>query len=148
MSTPTPAKVLIAEDNQPGAELLEAYLAETPHDTRIAHNGEEAVKLVAEWKPDVILLDVMMPKLSGFEVCKQIRANPATRHIGVLMVTALDQPADIDRAVDLGADDFLTKPINKTELVMRVNALLRAKDVADDLPRTLEYLKAIEEKAV
>ncbi|WP_029629746.1 response regulator [Zavarzinella formosa] len=145
---PTSAKILIAEDNVPGAELLEAYLAETPYDTRLAHNGEEALKLVAEWQPDVVLLDVMMPKLSGFEVCKQIRANSATRNIGILMVTALDQPADIDRAVDLGTDDFLTKPINKTELLMRVRALLRAKSVSDDLPRTLEYLKAIEEKAV
>ena len=90
----------------------------------------------------------MMPKLSGFEVCKQIRANPATRDIGILMVTALDQPADIDRAVDLGTDDFLTKPINKTELIMRIRALLKAKSVGEALPRTLEYLKAIEEKAV
>lgn len=145
---PTSAKILIAEDNLPGAELLDAYLADTPYDTKQAHNGEEAIKLVAEWKPDVVLLDVMMPKLSGFEVCKQIRANPATRDIGILMVTALDQPADIDRAVDLGTDDFLTKPINKTELIMRIRALLKAKSVAEALPRTLEYLKAIEEKAV
>jgi two-component system, OmpR family, alkaline phosphatase synthesis response regulator PhoP len=145
---PTSAKILIAEDNLPGAELLDAYLADTPYDTKQAHNGEEAIKLVAEWKPDVVLLDVMMPKLSGFEVCKQIRANPATRDIGILMVTALDQPADIDRAVDLGTDDFLTKPINKTELIMRIRALLKAKSVGEALPRTLEYLKAIEEKAV
>lgn len=145
---PTSAKILIAEDNLPGAELLDAYLADTPYDTKQAHNGEEAIRLVAEWKPDVVLLDVMMPKLSGFEVCKQIRANPATRDIGILMVTALDQPADIDRAVDLGTDDFLTKPINKTELIMRIRALLKAKSVGEALPRTLEYLKAIEEKAV
>ena len=145
---PTSAKILIAEDNLPGAELLDAYLADTPYETKQAHNGEEAIKLVAEWKPDVVLLDVMMPKLSGFEVCKQIRANPATRDIGILMVTALDQPADIDRAVDLGTDDFLTKPINKTELIMRIRALLKAKSVGEALPRTLEYLKAIEEKAV
>lgn len=144
---PTTAKILIAEDNLPGAELLDAYLAETPYDTKQAHNGEEAIQMVAEWKPDVVLLDVMMPKLSGFEVCKQIRANPDTREIGIIMVTALDQPADIDRAVDLGTDDFLTKPINKTELIMRIRALLKAKSEKDPLPRTLEYLKAIEEKA-
>lgn len=142
------AKILIADDNLPGAELLEAYLAETTYETRLAHHGEEALKLVNEWKPDIVLLDVMMPKLSGFEVCKQIRSDPATRDIGILMVTALDQPADIDRAVDLGTDDFLTKPINKTEMIMRIRALLRAKAQKDELPRTLEYLKAIEEKAV
>lgn len=141
------AKILIADDNMQGAELLEAYLAETPYDTKLAHNGDDALKIIHEWKPDVVLLDVMMPKTSGYDVCKQIRANPATKHIGVLMVTALDQPADIDRAVDLGTDDFLTKPINKIELIMRVNALLKATSVLDPLPRTLDYIKAIEEKA-
>lgn len=145
MSTATPARILITEDNSQGAELLEAFLAETPYETRVASNGEEALRVVADWKPDIVLLDVMMPRLSGFEVCRTIRANPATRNIGVIMVTALDQHADIDRAVDVGTDDFLTKPIHKAELLLRVKALLRARSQKTDLPRTLEYIHAVEE---
>jgi len=145
VSGETQARILITEDNPQGAELLEAFLAETPHETRVAGNGEEALRLINEWKPDVVLLDVMMPRLSGFEVCRAIRANPATRGIGVIMVTALDQHADIDRAVDVGTDDFLTKPINKAELLLRVRALLRARKQTGDLPRTLEYFRSVEE---
>ena len=143
----TPARILITEDNPQGAELLEAFLAETPHEVHVATNGEEALKAVAEWKPDVVLLDVMMPRLSGFEVCRAIRANPATRDVGVIMVTALDQHADIDRAVDVGTDDFLTKPIHKPELLLRIRALLRARSQKTDLPRTLEYIRSVEENA-
>lgn len=120
-------------------------MAETPHDTRIASNGEEAIAAVAEWKPDLVLLDIMMPRLSGFEVCRSIKSSPATRDVAVLMVTALDQHVDIDRAVDVGTDDFLTKPINKAELLLRVKALLRSRTVAGDLPRALAYVRAVEE---
>ena len=141
----TPARILITEDNPQGAELLEAFLAETPHDTKVAANGEDALRLIADWKPDVVLLDIMMPRLSGFEVCRSIRANPATRNIGVIMVTALDQHADVDRAVDVGTDDFLTKPIHKAELLLRVRALLRARKQPTDTARTLEYVRAVEE---
>jgi two-component system, OmpR family, alkaline phosphatase synthesis response regulator PhoP len=140
-----PSRILIAEDNAQGAELLEAFLGETPHETKVATNGEDALRIVTEWKPDVVLLDIMMPRLSGFEVCRKIRANPATRDIGVIMVTALDQHADIDRAVDVGTDDFLTKPIHKAELLLRVRALLRARKQVGDLPRTLEYIRSVEE---
>lgn len=136
-------RVLIADDNQQNAELLEAHLDGTGWDTQIAVNGEETLKLTAEWKPDVILLDVMMPKFSGFEVCKRLRADPATKGVGVLMVTALDQPNDIDRAVDAGTDDFLTKPINKTELLLRVRALLAAKDEPTDVARGLAYVRRV-----
>ena len=142
---PPAARILITEDNPQGAELLEAFLAETPHDTRVVGNGEEALRLVTEWKPDVVLLDIMMPRLSGFEVCRKIRSSPATRDIGVIMVTALDQHADIDRAVDVGTDDFLTKPIHKAELLLRVRALLRARKQPNDTARTLEYVRAVEE---
>jgi two-component system, OmpR family, alkaline phosphatase synthesis response regulator PhoP len=140
-----PARILITEDNPQGAELLEAFLAETTYETKVAANGEEALRTVTSWKPDVVLLDIMMPRLSGFEVCRAIRSNPATRDIGIIMVTALDQHADIDRAVDVGTDDFLTKPIHKAELLLRVRALLQARKEAGDLPRTLEYVRAVEE---
>src|SRR5687768_947837 len=114
------AKVLIADDNPEGLELLEAYLSETDYDVETAADGEAALKKVRAWQPDVILLDIMMPKISGFEVCKQVKADPATRDTVVLMVTALDQPSDIERAVEAGTNDFFTKPINKTELLRRV----------------------------
>ena len=140
-----PARILITEDNPQGAELLEAFLSETPHETRVAANGEDALRVVREWKPDLVLLDIMMPRLSGYEVCRAIRSDPATRNIGVIMVTALDQHADIDRAVDVGTDDFLTKPIHKAELLLRVRALLRARQQPADLPRTLEYVRAVED---
>jgi DNA-binding response OmpR family regulator len=140
-----PARILITEDNPQGAELLEAFLAETAHETKVAANGEEALRAITEWKPDLVLLDIMMPRLSGFEVCRAIRTNPATRNIGIIMVTALDQHADIDRAVDVGTDDFLTKPIHKAELLLRVRALLHARKEAAELPRTLEYVRAVEE---
>ena len=141
------ARILIADDHPQGVELLEAYLSNTSYETRTAANGEEASRAIAEWHPDVVLLDIMMPRLSGFEVCKRLRQAPATRDIGVIMITALGQPADVDRAVDAGTDDFLTKPINQAELLLRIRALLKSRKQTDDLPRTLEYIKAVDEAA-
>ena len=85
-----PARVLIADDNPQGVELLEAYLSEADYDIKTAADGEETLRKVRAWQPDVILLDIMMPKISGFEVCKHLRADPATPDIAVLMITALD----------------------------------------------------------
>ena len=129
---------------QLNAELLEAHLDGSGYDTRIAVNGEDTLKAAKEWGPDVVLLDVMMPKLSGFEVCKRLRADPATASAGVLMVTALDQPTDVERAVDAGTDDFLSKPINKTELLLRVKALLAALPEADPVDRGLAYVRRVQ----
>src|SRR6266478_1292981 len=120
-------RILIADDNPQGVELLEAYLAGTDYELAIATDGEETLARVADWHPDLILLDVMMPKISGFEVCKRLRNNPATRDIAVLMVTALDQTSDVERAVDAGTDEFLSKPINKTDLLLTVRNLLAAR---------------------
>src|SRR5438105_12422754 len=117
-----PTRVLIADDNAQGVELLEAYLGDSNYEIETAGDGEETLRKVREWQPDLILLDIMMPKISGFEVCKRLRAEPATRETAVLMITALDQPSDIERAVEVGTDEFLTKPINKTELLVRVRA--------------------------
>jgi DNA-binding response OmpR family regulator len=137
-------RVLIADDDPKGAELLEAYLSTSDCDLRIASDGEETLRQVAAWQPDLILLDIMMPRISGFEVCKRLRANPATRHIGVLMITALDQPSDIERAVEAGTDDFLTKPINKSELLLRVRSLLRSLRNQRELDRALAYIESVE----
>jgi DNA-binding response OmpR family regulator len=137
-------RVLIVDDSQPNAELLEAHLDGTGYDTRIASSGEAALAAAAEWRPDVILLDVMMPRVSGFEVCERLRADAAARGVGVLMVTALDQPADVDRAVAVGTDDFITKPINKTELLIRVRAILDARKQATELDRALAYMGRVQ----
>jgi DNA-binding response OmpR family regulator len=139
-----PARILIADDNPQGAELLEAYLTDSGHETKTAADGEETLRKVSQWKPDLILLDIMMPKISGFEVCKRLRADASTRDIAILMVTALDQPSDIERAVEVGTDDFLTKPINKTELLLRVRSLLKARQYKRDLDRALAYIEGVE----
>jgi DNA-binding response OmpR family regulator len=125
-------------------ELLEAYLAGANYDVETAADGEETLRKVHQWHPDLILLDIMMPRISGFEVCKRLRADPATRSIGVLMITALDQPSDVERAVDAGTDDFLTKPINKTELLLRVRSILKNRLHKLDLDRALGYIEGVD----
>ena len=143
MATPAP-RILIADDNPQGVELLEAYLAETGYEVSTAFDGEETLRKVRDWRPSLVLLDIMMPKTSGFEVCKRLKADPATRDVAVLMITALDQPADVERAVDAGTDDFLTKPINQTDLLRRVRALLESRSRTGDLDRTIAYMEAID----
>jgi PleD family two-component response regulator len=143
-ATAVAPRILIADDNPQGAELLEAYLSDGNYDLRMASDGEETLQVIKSWQPDLILLDIMMPRISGFEVCKRLRANPATRDIVVLMITALDQPSDIDRAVEAGTDEFLSKPINKSELILRVRSLLRTRQYKRDLERALAYIEAVE----
>ncbi len=140
----TPPRILIADDDPLGAELLEAYLSESDYELRTASDGEQTLQLVADWRPDVILLDVMMPRISGFEVCKRLRGEAATRDLAILMITALDQPSDIERAVEAGTDDFLSKPINKTELLLRVRSLLRSRQYKRELDRALAYIEGVE----
>jgi DNA-binding response OmpR family regulator len=139
-----PARILIADDHPQGVELLDAYLAETGFDVESAHDGEETMRKVRDWRPDVVLLDIMMPKISGFEVCKRLKSDAATRGVAVLMITALDQPSDVERAVEAGTDDFLTKPVNQTDLLRRIRALLASRQQAGELERTLAYMDAVE----
>jgi len=144
-SASRPARILIAEDTPTAAELLEAWL-DDDFELRFAADGEETLRQVNDWQPDLVLLDVMMPRISGFEVCKRLRANPATHGIAVLMITALDQHSDVERAVEAGTDDFLSKPIAKSELLRRVQALLAAREEKSDLDRTLAYIEKVERK--
>ena len=126
-------------------ELLEAYLSDFDCEIRTAHDGEETLHVVAEFAPDLLLLDVMMPRLSGFEVCKKIRANRRqTKDLLILMVTALNEAADFERGVQAGTDDFLTKPVNKVELLCRIRSLLRVRHLKTQLDRTLAYLAEFE----
>jgi two-component system alkaline phosphatase synthesis response regulator PhoP len=138
-------RVLIADDNPQGVELLEAYLAECDYDIETAADGEATLRKTLAWQPDLILLDIMMPKISGFEVCKQLRANPATRGIAILMITALDQRSDMERAVEAGTNDFLTKPINKADLLVRVRAALQSRQYKDQLDQALAYIQGVEQ---
>jgi two-component system alkaline phosphatase synthesis response regulator PhoP len=143
MTNHTPPRVLVAEYNPHGAELLEAYLSDTDYEVRTVADGEATLSTVRDWQPDLVLLDVMMPKLSGFEVCKRLRLDPATRHTSVIMVTALDEPSDVDRAVEAGTNDFLTKPINKAELLLRIKAMLATRR-GQDLPDAIDYINAVQ----
>jgi DNA-binding response OmpR family regulator len=144
MPESSPPRILLADDNPEGLELLEAYLSSTAYEVQTAADGEETLRKVQEFRPDLILLDVMMPKISGFEVCKRLKGNAATSSIVVLMVTALDQHSDIDRAVEVGTDDFLTKPINKTDLLRRIEAALKSRQQKGALDQALSYIEGVQ----
>ena len=144
-SEPRPNKILIADDNQPNVELLEAYLSGVDCEIALAFDGQETLQKVEQFQPDLILLDIMMPKLSGFEVCRILKESPATKGIMVVMVTALGEAGDIERAVSrCGCDDFLSKPINKLELLKRVEILLKLRNVTDELDRLRRYIDEME----
>jgi len=139
------SKILIADDNQANVELLEAYLCDTDCQIAVASDGREALDKVPEFEPDLILLDIMMPKLSGFEVCKTLKSDPATKNIMILMVTALNEPGDIERAVAADCDDFLSKPVNKLELLKRVDNMLKLRHITDELDRLRRYIDGVED---
>ncbi|MBB4142456.1 PleD family two-component system response regulator [Rhizobium rhizoryzae] len=127
------ARILVVDDIPANVKLLEARLLAEYFDVLTAENGFKALEIVANTHVDVILLDIMMPGMDGFEVCERLKANPKTMHIPVVMVTALDQPADRVRGLKAGADDFLTKPVNDLQLVARVKSLVRLKTLSDEL---------------
>ena len=139
------SRILIADDNQANCELLEAYLAEVDCDVQIAMDGQDTLDKVDSYKPDLILLDVMMPKLNGFEVCKKIKEDPEKKRIMILMVTALNELGDVERAVAAGTDDFLSKPVNSLELKTRVRSLLRVRHLTNERDRLLAYLSEVEQ---
>jgi len=139
------SRILIADDNQANSELLEAYLAGVECELEFAIDGQDTLDKVASFQPDLILLDVMMPKLSGFEVCQQLKSNPRTKTIMILMVTALNELGDIERAVAAGTDDFLCKPVNKLALLKRVEHMLQFKDIKDENERLRQYIQQMED---
>ncbi len=137
-------KVLIADDNVQNLELLQAYLEDLEVETIAAYDGPEALASVAKDNPDLLLLDIMMPQMSGFEVCKRLKSDPSTCNIPIIMVTALNEFGDIERGIESGTDDFVSKPVNKLELIARVKTMLKLKHLSDKLERTLAYLDEIE----
>lgn len=139
--------VLIVDDNQENLELIQAYLEDIECITVPAYDGIEALDVIGRNKPDLILLDVMMPKMSGFEVCRRLKNNPKTSDIPIIMVTALNEFGDMERGIDSGTDDFISKPVNKIELLTRVRTMLKLKHLSDKLERTLAYLGEIEKQS-
>ncbi len=120
------AKILVVDDVLSNVKLLEARLKAEYYTVIVAHDGKEAIDLVAKQQPDIILLDIMMPKINGFEVCKSLKSDPLTTHIPIIMVTALHDTHDRVQGINAGADDFLTKPIDETALSARIKSPSRA----------------------
>jgi two-component system cell cycle response regulator len=137
--------VLIVDDNPQNVELLQAFLESLPVKLVSAVDGIDALEKVSQYNPDLILLDIMMPRMSGFQVCKRLKSDPKTKDIQILMVTALNELGDIEQASECGTDDFVSKPVNKLELLTRVKSLLRVRHLKGELERALTYLNEIEQ---
>jgi two-component system cell cycle response regulator len=126
-------RILVVDDVKANVRLLEARLGAEYFEVRSADNGEDALKVLASWPCDIVLLDVMMPGIDGFEVCRRIKSDPRSAHIPVILITALDRTDDRIRGLRAGADEFLTKPVNDVALVARVKNLVALKRVTDEL---------------
>ena len=132
--------VLIVDDDDRNLRLIRMILSQQEYTIICASSGSEALAVVEESMPDIVLLDIMMPEIDGFEVCKQLKSNEHTRHIPIIMVTALQEKEHRIRAMDAGADDFICKPIDQTELLIRVKSLLRLKMYYDRMQKSLDEL--------
>ncbi len=137
--------VLIVDDNPQNVELLQAFLETLPVKLHTASDGIEALEAVEQHHPDLILLDIMMPRKSGYQVCRKLKGDEKTRDIQILMVTALNELGDVEQAAECGTDDFISKPVNKFELLTRVKSLLRVRHLKNELERALTYLNEIEQ---
>ncbi len=140
----SPLRILVVDDEPQNLELIEAMLLPSGFEVLLAGGGEEGLRLAREQKPDLIILDLMMPRISGFEVCARLKSEPQSAGIPILFVTALHQLSDKERALAAGGDDFLTKPFQRAELLARVEALLRVRHLNRDLDRALAYLHELE----
>jgi putative two-component system response regulator len=135
--------VLVVDDGAANRQLMEAYLVDIECTVRTAEDGHTAVKMIAEDPPDLVLLDVQMPDMDGYEVCRRIRALPKGRLIPVVMITALDRTDDRVKALEVGADDFMSKPVERVEVVARVRSALRLKSVYDTLDSAEQVIFAL-----
>jgi two-component system cell cycle response regulator len=138
------SSVLVVDDNAQNLELLVAYLETLGCKVTTASDGLEALEKIRRQEIDLVLLDIMMPRMSGFEVCRKLKSDPKTREIPIIMVTALNELGDIERGVESGTDDFISKPVNRLELLTRVKSLLRVRHLKSELDRTLAYLNDVE----
>lgn len=140
---PKRSKILIVDDDAMNLNLLEAFLSAANENYELisAVNGSQALEKVAKYNPDLVLLDIMMPEINGFDVCATIKNNPATRFLPVILITALNDRENKIRGIEAGADDFLTKPVDRIELITRVKSLLLTKSLHDDLENHYKLLK-------
>ncbi len=146
MANNTPNRILVVDDVPVNIQLLTTYLSSEGYIVVSARDGKEALDFVRDVRPDLVLLDVMMPKMNGFDVCKILKSDVNTKFIPVIMVTALNELQDKIKGMDSGADDFLSKPFNKLELLARVRSLLRIKYLHDELQeKVIELQKTKEE---
>src|SRR5215469_10003677 len=127
------ARILVVDDVPANVKLMEARLSAEYFDVITALSGRDALAMCERAECDIVLLDVMMPDMDGFEVCRRLKANPSTHHLPVVMVTALDQASDRVKGLQAGADDFLTKPVSDIALIARVRSLVRLKMMTDEL---------------
>lgn len=134
------SKVLVVDDTEPNLRLLRALLTGAGYEVITAAGGTEGIAVATRENPDLILLDIMMPDLTGFEVCQRLRATQGTRQTPIVFLTALHEMEDHVRAVDVGGDDVLTKPINKLELLLRVKSLLRIRELMDEVETQRKHI--------
>ncbi len=136
------AKILVTDDNEKNVELLEAILVPAGFDVQKAYDGKQAIEMVGKERPDLILLDIMMPQMDGFQVCEILKKDPKNAGLAVIMVTAKDKETDIVQSLERGADDYVVKPINKKELLAKIENML-AKASKNSLP-SQDYFKKID----
>jgi two-component system cell cycle response regulator len=141
---PTRARILVVDDEPAIREYEAILLSELGHEVLAAADGAEALELAREKQPHLILLDIMMPELSGIEVCRQLRADPRTRDIRVIVVSAVDAKRALEESIIAGADDFLAKPIHALELMVRVRSILRVRNIPDEEERLEAYVKNLQ----
>ena len=148
--TAAPAKILVVDDTPANVKLLAGVLEASDYDVCVAYSGREALEQVAKNQPDLILLDIVMPDLDGYEVCRRIREDATTALVPVVMVTALDPEEERIKGIEAGADDFLTKPINRMELMARVRSLLRIRElhrvVEEQAERLAQWNQTLEQR--
>jgi CheY-like chemotaxis protein len=143
-TAPTRARILVVDDEPAIREYETRLLSELGHEMLAAANGADALRLAREKLPHLVLLDIMMPELSGIEVCRQLRADPRTREIRVIVVSAVDSKRALEESIIAGADDFLAKPIHALELMVRVRSILRVRNIPDDGERLEAYVKNLQ----
>ena len=141
---PTRARILVVDDEAQIREYESALLAELGHEVLTAGDGVAALEVARKQQPDLMLLDIMMPEMSGIEVCQQLRADARTRHIRIIVVSGLDSKRALEESIIAGADDFLAKPINALELMVRVRSILRVRHIVDEEKRLEAYVKNLQ----